>query len=242
MLAFLGVSVLGTWGLAAIGTIAGGIILLVAPGEAETASGSTIPGIVLLVFGIVNLVIMSGVVAPLLGLDPPVPVLKKSIIPESRLTRWVKTGQQLRDLPDGTPREVRVKSLRILLVRRGDKVNALTGLCSHARLPLGGFPGALKPSPVRDDCIMCPFHGARFEVDSGRVVRQPFDSQFNQDHPFLGGLQSKIFKVISSPPAPPMVPKPSMYAYDLQTFPTRVENGEVLVAIKGKGEHQHQQL
>ena len=208
----------------------------------QQSRGSTLPGIILIGFGVVNLLIMGGMVAPLMGIDPPVPVSKKSIIPASRLTRWVKTGQQLRDLPDGTPKEVRVKSLRILLVRRGDKVNALTGLCSHARLPLGGFPGAMKAPPVRDDCVMCPFHGARFEVDSGRVVRQSFDSQFNQQHPFLGGLQSKIFRIISSPPAPPGLPKPSMTAEDIQTYPCRVENGEVMVAIKAKGAHQEAQL
>ena len=78
ILPFLGISVLGTWGLAAIGIIAGGIILLVDPGDSESAvSGSTIPGITLIIFGLVNLVIMSGMVAPLLGMDPPLPVSKQ---------------------------------------------------------------------------------------------------------------------------------------------------------------------
>jgi nitrite reductase/ring-hydroxylating ferredoxin subunit len=232
-LAFVGISVAGTWGLAAIGLIAGGVILLVAPGDAETASGSTLPGIIMIVFGLINLGIMQVVITPLLGLDPPIPVKKKSIVPAAKLTRWVKTGQLFRELPDGTPKEVRVKGQRILIVRRGDKINALTALCSHARLPLGGFPGSpLKAEPVQDDCIMCPFHGARFEVDSGHVVRQPFDSKFNQEHPFLGGIQSKLFKVLSAPPAPPGAPKPSMNAEDIQTFPAKVEGGEVLVALK----------
>jgi nitrite reductase/ring-hydroxylating ferredoxin subunit len=233
--AFIGVSIIGTWGLAAIGLVASGIILLVAPGDVETASGSTLPGIVMLVFGLVNLAIMQVVITPLLGLDPPLPIPKKSIIPAERLTRWVKTGHLLRDLPDGKPKEVRVKSQRILLVRRGDRVNALTALCSHARLPLGGFPGSpIKPEPVRDDCIMCPFHGARFEVETGKVVRQPFDSQFNQMHPVLGGMQKHLFRLLSAPPAPPGVPKPSMNAEDIQTFPCKVENGEVWVALKAK--------
>ena len=78
---------------------------------------------------------------------------------------------------------------------------------------------------------MCPFHGARFEIETGRVVRQPFDSKFNQDHPLLGGLQAKLFRVLSAIPAPPGAPKPSMKAEDLQTFPCRVENGEVMVAL-----------
>jgi nitrite reductase/ring-hydroxylating ferredoxin subunit len=167
-LAFVGVSVAGTWGLAAIGMVASGIILLVAPGDHETASGSTLPGIVLLVCGIVNLGLMQVVITPLLGLDPPIPVSKRSIIPANRLTRWVRTGLQVRDLPDGFPKEIRLKGQRILLVRRGERVDALTALCSHARLPLGGFPGSpIKAEPIRDDCVMCPFHGARFEVETG---------------------------------------------------------------------------
>ena len=63
-------------------------------------------------------------------------------------------------------------------------------------------------------------------------MRQPFDSQFNQQHPFLGGLQSKLFRVLSAPPAPPGMPKPSMNAEDIQTFPARVEDGQVMVALK----------
>jgi nitrite reductase/ring-hydroxylating ferredoxin subunit len=234
MLAFLGVSIAGTWGLAGIGLIAGGIFLLVDPSNADTASGSTLPAIVMIVFGFINLGVMQVTIGPLLGVDPPFPIKAKSIIPAARLTRWAKAGQ-LRDFPDGTPREIRVLSKRVLIIRQGDTVSAMGGLCSHARLPLGGFPGSpIKPEPVRDGCVMCPFHGARFDVATGKVVRQPFDSQFNNDHPFLGKLQGKIFRIISAPPTPPMVPKPSMDAEDMQTYPCKIENGEVMVALPNK--------
>ncbi len=233
-LAFLGVSILGTWGLASIGLIVGGIFLLVSPGEAQTASGSTLPGIVLIVLGFASAGIMQVTVMPLLGLDPPLPIKAKSIIPASKLTRWAKVAP-LREFVDGVPKEVRVQSKRVLIVRQGEAAYALGALCSHARLPMGGLPGSpIKPEPVRDDCVMCPFHGARFEVKTGKVVRQPFDSQFNNDHPFLGRIQSKIFKVISAPPVPPMMPKPSMKAEDMQTYPCKVEGGDVMVALPKK--------
>ena len=230
-LAFLGVSVLGTWGLASIGLIAGGIIMIFFPGDADTASGSTLPGIVMLAAGFISMGIMQVTIMPLLGVDPPFPVSAKKIMPASKLTRWVSAGP-LRELPDGTPKEIRLKSRRMLLVRQGNEVHALSALCSHARLPLGGFPGSpIKAEPVRDDCVMCPFHGARFEVATGKVVRQPFDSQFNQEHPLLGGAQSKLFGLLSRIPAPPQAPKPSMHAEDMQTFPCKVEGGEVMVAL-----------
>ena len=84
---------------------------------------------------------------------------------------------------------------------------------------------------------MCPFHGARFEVETGKVVRQPFDSQFNNDHPFLGRLQSKLFKVLAFVPIPyqafpvPKFARPTSSAEDIQTYPVQIENGEILVGL-----------
>lgn len=217
-LAFLGISILGTWGLASIGLVAGGIILLFFPGDADTTSGSMVGGIVLLLAGLGSLGIMQITIAPLLGLDPPLPIKPKSWIPAARLTRWTSAGN-LRDFPDGTPKEVRMLSRRVAIIRQGDTAHAMSALCSHARLPIAGLPGSpIKADPVRDDCVMCPFHGARFEVATGKVVRQPFSSQFNNEHPFLGRLQSKLFFFNKT-------------AYDQQTYPVKVEGDEIFVAL-----------
>ncbi|MCA9855026.1 MAG: Rieske 2Fe-2S domain-containing protein, partial [Dehalococcoidia bacterium] len=121
--------------------------------------------------------------------------------------------------PDGTPKEVRVRSRRVAIVRQGEEAFAFSALCSHARLPLAGFPASpVKPLPVRDDCITCPFHGARFELASGKVVREPFTSEWNNDHPFLGRVQEKLLFF-------------NKKAEDMQTFPVRVEDGEIIVGL-----------
>ena len=236
-LAVLGVSILGTWGLASIGLIAGGIILIFFPGDPTTSSGNVLGGIVLLVAGLVSGGLMQVVVAPLLGLDAPVPTRAKDIKAHAAFTRWAKAGL-VRDYVDGTPKEVRLRSQRVLIVRNGENVYAMNGLCSHARLPLGGFPGSpIKPMPLQDNCVMCPFHGARFEVATGKAVRQPFSSQFNNDHPLLGRLQSKLWKVLRFIPMPyqafpvPKVARPSLDAEDMQTYPVKIENGEILVGL-----------
>jgi nitrite reductase/ring-hydroxylating ferredoxin subunit len=157
-------------------------------------------------------------VAPLLGLDPPLPLKAKNRIPHSKLKRWANAGA-LQSFPDGTPKEIRIRSQRVLIVRQGENVYAMGALCSHARLPIGGFPGTpIKSEPVRDDCVMCPFHGARFEAATGKVVRQPFTSEFNEQHPFLGRLQSKLLFFNKS-------------AEDMQTYPARVEDGDVMVHL-----------
>ena len=217
-LAFLGVSVLGTWGLASLGLIVGGIFMLFFPGDPTTASSHTLGGIVLIVAGLISGGLMQVVVTPLLGLDPPLPLKAKNILPAAKLNRWAKAGT-IRDYVDGVPKEVRLRSQRVTMIRMGDNMYAMGGLCSHARLPLGGFPGSpIKPEPVRDECVMCPFHGARFEVATGHVVRQPFSSEFNNDHPFLGRLQSKLLFF-------------NKKAEDMQTYPVKIEDGIVMVGL-----------
>ena len=51
-LAFLGVSILGTWGLASIALIAGGIIMLFFPGDAQVDGDNVLGGLVLLIAGL----------------------------------------------------------------------------------------------------------------------------------------------------------------------------------------------
>jgi len=217
-LAFIGISILGTWGLASIGLIAGGIIMIFFPGDPTTSSDHVLGGVVLLVVGIVSGGLMQLTMGPLLGLDPPFPLKAKNIVPHAKMTKWARAGL-LRDFPDGLPKEIRLRSQRVTLIRMGDSAYALSGLCSHARLPLGGFPGSpVKAHPVENDCVMCPFHGARFEAATGKVVRQPFSSEFNFEHPFLGGVQSKLMFW-------------NKKAEDMQTYPVRVEGGEILVGL-----------
>lgn len=219
-LAVLGLTILGTWGLAGIGLMAGGIILMFFPGDAATNSDPFIGGLVLFIVGFVSFGLSNVVAMPLLGMDPPLPLKAKKNIPHSRLNKWHSAGP-LRDFVDGMPKEVRIRTQRVLIVRQGETAYALNALCSHARLPMGGFPGSpIKAMPVRDGCVMCPFHGARFEVKTGKVVRQPFDSAFNNEHPFLGRFQSKI----------PLF-KWNNKAEDSQTYPVKIENGDVIVGM-----------
>lgn len=217
-LVFVGISILGTWGLASIGLIVAGIIMFFFPGEQTTASDPQLGGIILLVSGLISGGLMQLTIGPLLGIDLPFPLKAKNIVPHARMKAWATAGA-LRDFPNGTPKEIRVRAQRVTIVRMGETAYALGGLCPHARLPFGGLPGTpIKAEPVRDDCIMCPFHGARFELASGRIVRQPFSSQFNAEHPFLGRFQSKLLFF-------------NRKAEDVQTFPVKIEDGNVVVGL-----------
>lgn len=58
---------------------------------------------------------------------------------------------------------------RILLCRVGDEFFALENRCSHT--------GALLTrGRIRGDCIVCPVHGARFQLHDGKHLTPPASS------------------------------------------------------------------
>lgn len=69
------------------------------------------------------------------------------------------------DLLDG-PCVVRAQEQEVLLARVDGRIVALDNRCSHAGQPIGD-------GQVRDGCITCPYHGSRFRLADGAVVRGP---------------------------------------------------------------------
>jgi nitrite reductase/ring-hydroxylating ferredoxin subunit len=65
--------------------------------------------------------------------------------------------------------EITVGGTRIplVLLKRGEQVFALNGVCAHMGGPLA--EGKL----VDGDCVECPWHGSRFNLRDGEVVRGP---------------------------------------------------------------------
>ena len=217
-LAIVGMSILGTWGAFTIAMIAGGIILIAAPGDIETTSSGLAGGLFLLIAGLISGGAMQTVLGPLLGIDPPLPLKAKDNIPHDKMKFWENAGS-IRNFPEGVVKEVRLRTVRVAIIRVGETAHALGALCPHVRLPIGSFPGMpLKPEKIRDECVTCPFHGARFEITTGKAVTQPFTSEFNAAHPFLGRLQSKILFWNKG-------------AEDIQTYPVKIENENVIVGL-----------
>ncbi len=71
------------------------------------------------------------------------------------------------DIAPGTTRFVQHEGAAFLVVRDGDgRVHALDGLCSHALLPLAG-------ARVRRGHVICPHHGARFDITTGAAKGPP---------------------------------------------------------------------
>jgi nitrite reductase/ring-hydroxylating ferredoxin subunit len=90
------------------------------------------------------------------------------------LTRdWIDLGP-LDDLPEGRPalRTGKAGSVAVPLaaVRRGATVDVFIGACAHLSGPL--YEGAVED--VRGhDCLVCPWHGSAFDLDSGAPRHGP---------------------------------------------------------------------
>lgn len=71
------------------------------------------------------------------------------------------------DLPPGTCALRQVAGRPVLVARAADgRLFALEGRCSHALLSLEG-------ARLRGSAVMCPHHGARFDLATGRALGPP---------------------------------------------------------------------
>jgi nitrite reductase/ring-hydroxylating ferredoxin subunit/uncharacterized membrane protein len=72
----------------------------------------------------------------------------------------------LPDIPQGGPTKLRAGINDLAVIREGDRILAVHAQCAHAGGPLA--EGALV-----GDAIECPWHGSRFRLANGHVVRGP---------------------------------------------------------------------
>ena len=73
---------------------------------------------------------------------------------------------KLSDIAPGTTRQVVADSLHVLLCNVDGKIYAIEDLCTHDG-------GPLEQGTLEGECIVCPRHGATFDVKTGDVVTLP---------------------------------------------------------------------
>ena len=88
-------------------------------------------------------------------------------------SEWIDLGP-LDDLPDGRPALRTGKgsstAVPLAVVRRGTRVDAFVAACSHLSGPLDeGTVEAVRGT----DCLICPWHGSAFDLDTGEPRRGP---------------------------------------------------------------------
>jgi nitrite reductase/ring-hydroxylating ferredoxin subunit/uncharacterized membrane protein len=73
------------------------------------------------------------------------------------------------DLTDGKPRRVEVDGAAVLLLKRGDRLDAIAATCPH----LGG---PLDEGKIEGDTVTCPWHGSVFCLRDGKLLHGPATS------------------------------------------------------------------
>jgi nitrite reductase/ring-hydroxylating ferredoxin subunit/uncharacterized membrane protein len=81
--------------------------------------------------------------------------------------KWVAVDLGgLPDIPEGGPTKVKAGINDLAVIRNGDQILALHAQCAHAG-------GPIHEGTVLGDRIECPWHGSRFKLANGDVVRGP---------------------------------------------------------------------
>ncbi len=74
----------------------------------------------------------------------------------------------VQEFPDGSARSVRVsEDLQVAVFRVKGRFYALEDRCSHQEAPLS------EGEIVDDCCVKCPWHGAKFDLATGRALTLP---------------------------------------------------------------------
>ena len=85
-------------------------------------------------------------------------------------TKWIKLDlgelSDLADLPDLTPTKAKAGINDLVVVRSGDTIHVMHAVCAHAG-------GPLPQGTVKDGCLVCPWHGARYRLTDGHVMGGP---------------------------------------------------------------------
>jgi nitrite reductase/ring-hydroxylating ferredoxin subunit/uncharacterized membrane protein len=80
-------------------------------------------------------------------------------------TDWTDAVAE-RNLEDGKPHRVVAAGVAILLLKRGDRIEAIAATCPH----LGG---PLDEGKIAGDEVTCPWHGSVFSLRDGRLLHGP---------------------------------------------------------------------
>ena len=81
--------------------------------------------------------------------------------------KWIKLDLgELDDIPEGGPTKLKAGINELAVVREGDRILAVHAQCAHAG-------GPLAEGSLVGDGIQCPWHGSRYRLADGHVVRGP---------------------------------------------------------------------
>lgn len=72
----------------------------------------------------------------------------------------------LADIPPGTAKVVAVQNIEVALFNLEGTIYAIDNMCQHAGGPLG-------EGKIVGDNVICPWHGYRYHIKTGRYIKNP---------------------------------------------------------------------
>jgi NAD(P)H-dependent nitrite reductase small subunit len=81
------------------------------------------------------------------------------------MPNFIKVAE-LSDIPPGSAKVVEVQNVAVALFNLEGQIYALDNMCQHAGGPLG-------EGKIKDDIVICPWHGYRYQIKTGRYVKNP---------------------------------------------------------------------
>jgi nitrite reductase/ring-hydroxylating ferredoxin subunit/uncharacterized membrane protein len=96
----------------------------------------------------------------------------------------------LAELPEGSMGKRDVSGQSLLVLRRGDRVDVLSNVCSHLSGPLN--EGTLSEDSTYGPCVTCPWHGSTFSIEDGEVVHGPATSHLPRFETRVTGGQVEV--------------------------------------------------
>ncbi len=77
-----------------------------------------------------------------------------------------KVACMLSEMKSGSPQTIELDGHFVVLVLLDDEVYCIDDVCTHDG-------GTLGDGEVDDHCLVCPRHGAKFDIRTGRAVTMP---------------------------------------------------------------------
>jgi len=70
------------------------------------------------------------------------------------------------DIPPGTAKVVDVQNVEVALFNLEGTIYAIDNMCQHAGGPLG-------EGTIKGDIVVCPWHGYRYHIKTGKYLKNP---------------------------------------------------------------------
>ncbi|MGA9319214.1 MAG: Rieske 2Fe-2S domain-containing protein [Nitrososphaeraceae archaeon] len=121
------------------------------------------------------------------------------------------------ELPVGKMKYVEVQGKEIVISNIGGKYYAMDDRCGHmnARLSMG--------TVSNDGIVTCPFHGARFDVTTGKKVKEPVLTASQQMEPLPKTWQKYLEQAGQL--------MSHIKTYDQQVYETQVEGDRIKIRV-----------